>query len=714
MSLLSFLGEAASYSARSDQPLYAYDYDPALVARLKDELRRRLQSGARDVFTAEAFVLWAVERIHSTYHEGPLTWRLVFDGLGLPEDRNLACDLVVTGLGRFKRQVRRSDNGRALYLFTLLAEGGVPDPMLRQGNSVYRRVVLGLLNEIEREGGAGLDLAIAEQIAARRTAYLPDVFHSREAARTLGDLALVLATLRQALPDGLPGAAAVAWFDANRPHWRRDLPLRLSAAALEALVIPALEMARTSGPGGEPVVSRELRRSANGEWRSFLRVSRTGWLDGAVFPVAGSLNLRLIGSGLAAEAATIFYGAWETTGWTLSRPGRTDRVTPLALDAPFSLKAYADGVSVGEAIVEPGLPLASEAPTFWRLADSQAAENCDRLLPHQGRPKTNAPSLWLLADPNAQVSARLGLTMGEGRPGPDGTLWPLCGMGRVRVGDESFEVATGVSESEKAYAMEAIGPAFVGWRLPLGGSIFAGRPILRGVFPGAGDSRVLRENEIKRETGLGLGTEFVAWVERGETMARLKTICLPSEARIEAHETSAGALKLSARGLEHGWRLMLQTGKEVAHATSSAGVAEIEMPAPKALQAMISLRLSEPKSGKILDLVAPWPARQGMLLSPAGERLQRDEPICVEELMGWRAVAPAANAKLLLHAQGGGEVSIAVGEDHPLTLLAPQIRSMLALGGPDAQVNLSLVVNGLESRRLQICRYHDATELDGD
>jgi hypothetical protein len=144
----------------------------------------------------------------------------VFDGLGLPEDRNLACELVVMGLARFKRQVRRSDNDRTLYLFTLLAEGGVPDPMLRQGNSVYRRVVLGLLNEIEREGGAALEPAIAEQIAARRTAYLPDVFHNREAARTLAELALALAALRQALPDGLPGEATVAWFDANRPNWR--------------------------------------------------------------------------------------------------------------------------------------------------------------------------------------------------------------------------------------------------------------------------------------------------------------------------------------------------------------------------------------------------------------------------------------------------------------------------------------------------------------
>ncbi len=714
MSLLNSLGDEFSYSSRSGLPLYAYDYDPASISQLTDELRLRLRRRAQDFVTAEAFVLWAVERIRSAYQGGPLTWKLVFDGLGLPEDRDLACDLVVTGLGRFKRRVRRSDNGRTLYLFTLLAEGGVPDPMLRQGNGVYRRVVLGILNEIEREGGVALDPGIAEQIAGRRAAYLPDVFHHSEAARTLADLALALAALRQALPDGVPGSAAVAWFDANRPDWRRGLPLRLSAAALEALVIPALEMVRISGPGGETVSSRELRLGVNGEWVSFLRISLRGWLEGATLPNARGLNLRLIGSGLPSGSAFVFYGAWEDSGWTLSRPGGSDLVIPLTLDTPFSLKAYADGVAVGESIVDPGLPLANEAPSFWRAVDGQGIETCGRLAPQQGRPKSRAPWLWLLAAADAQVGAGPGVTIGEGRGGPEGKVLPVCGAGRVRVGEENFEVATGAEVSERAHAIEAIGPSFTGWQLPSGGSVFLGRPTLRATFPGAGDSRVLRDSEIKRDPGLGLGAEFVSWMEQGEPLARIKTICLPDRARIEARETRRGGLELSACGLEHGWRLALRVGKDVAHAALSTGVAEIEMPAPKAPPAMISVRLSDPRSGKTLDLVAPWPARQGMLLSPRGERLQRDEPICVEELMGWRAVAPGANAKLLLRAHGGGEVSIAGGDEYPLTLLAPQIRSMLALGGPDAQVNLSLVVNGSESRRLQVRRYHDATQLDGD
>jgi hypothetical protein len=170
MSILNFLGEVANYRTRSNRPLYEYDYDPRDVGQLAGELRRRLQRGAQDDVTAEAFVLWAIERIRTNYQQGALTWKFVFDGLGLPEDGNMARDLARRGLERFNRAVRSSDNGKTQYLFTLLAEGGVPEGMLLEGNSIYRLVVLGLLYEIEREGGAELDVAVAEQIAERRAA----------------------------------------------------------------------------------------------------------------------------------------------------------------------------------------------------------------------------------------------------------------------------------------------------------------------------------------------------------------------------------------------------------------------------------------------------------------------------------------------------------------------------------------------------------------
>ncbi len=51
-----------------------------------------------------------------------------------------------------------------------------------------------------------------------------------------------------------------------------------------------------------------------------------------------------------------------------------------------------------------------------------------------------------------------------------------------------------------------------------------------------------------------------------------------------------------------------------------------------------------------------------------------------------------------------GEVSLASN--------VPLIQAMLAQGGPDAQVDLSLVVSGLESPRLEIRRYHNLAVVD--
>ena len=50
----------------------------------------------------------------------------------------------------------------------------------------------------------------------------------------------------------------------------------------------------------------------------------------------------------------------------------------------------------------------------------------------------------------------------------------------------------------------------------------------------------------------------------------------------------------------------------------------------------------------------------------------------------------------------------------PLASHLPLIQAMLAQGGPDAQVNLSLFVSGKESPRLEIRRYHDSTVVEGD
>ena len=61
-----------------------------------------------------------------------------------------------------------------MFLYTLMAEGGLPEALLAQAGH-YRRVVLGLLADIEAEGGIQA-APFADRIAARWIAALPQTF----------------------------------------------------------------------------------------------------------------------------------------------------------------------------------------------------------------------------------------------------------------------------------------------------------------------------------------------------------------------------------------------------------------------------------------------------------------------------------------------------------------------------------------------------------
>jgi hypothetical protein len=127
------------------------------------------------------------------------------------------------------------------------------------------------------------------------------------------------------------------------------------------------------------------------------------------------------------------------------------------------------------------------------------------------------------------------------------------------------------------------------------------------------------------------------------------------------------------------------------------------------------LRLFDPTSGAALDLIAAWPARHGVMLGPDGARLVRNQAISVDALTGWRAIAPeGAGGKLQISLRGQAAVALPASGETQLGAHVPLIRTMLAQGGPDAQVDLRLVVGGDEGRRLEVRRYEEnAVERDG-
>ncbi len=201
--------------------------------------------------------------------------------------------------------------------------------------------------------------------------------------------------------------------------------------------------------------------------------------------------------------------------------------------------------------------------------------------------------------------------------------------------------------------------------------------------------------------------EIAEWVQKDAVLARLRYVALPEGARLVLSETGAGALQLRVEGLPPGLSLNLTAGQTVARMRLTDGAGQLTLSVPGASPGMVMLRLFSSETGEELNLVGPWPARNGMILSPGNSRLERGTALSVEALRGWRAVSPtSASGYIQFRLDDRLPVAVRVEGEIPLAAQIPLIRSMLAHAGPDAQVCLSLIVAGKEGHRLEIRRYH--------
>jgi hypothetical protein len=240
------------------RPLYALRISEERHAELGKLLRFRVGSGQIIDSTAARFVLWAAEYIRAHFAGGQLAWEFVFQGLGLREDRNFAVALVERGLRWWGRKVRVSEAGVHLYLYSLMAQGGLPQALLVQPG-LYQRVVKGLLADIESEG-TDIPESVALQIASRRARCLPQSFRTDDIARLLADLALALVRLRTEAPGDIPANLIDRWLDKHRPGWALSLPLRLSKEVADTLIRPALRKERKALLSARPLAWRTTRQ----------------------------------------------------------------------------------------------------------------------------------------------------------------------------------------------------------------------------------------------------------------------------------------------------------------------------------------------------------------------------------------------------------------------------------------------------------------------
>ncbi len=696
------------------RPLHAYGCTVAEMERLAGGLRLALARATDFGDIAPAFVLWSAEHIRLHHLGGQLTWALIYNTLSVPEDRSSALKLVERGLLWWERQVRVSAGGNRMFLYSLMAEGGLPDALLAAAG-LYREVVIAMVREIEADGVLGP--STADVVAERHIQDLPQVYRTDDTARLLADLAVAIVGLRQALPDDLPIEAAERWLDAHKYGWRDALPLRLSPEALTALVRPVL----IAEPAGRPrplapLVRRELRRRVDGNgWTGVTVVGNGGFLPALLLPgVDEDLRLRFLPRTPTDNAVVSLLGIPEGGGWRLLRViGQGDVELSLAPEESLALSAYADGHLVGEAVVDAGLPALAEAPRLWRSAEA-SSEKTVRLLPLSESGRTRGAQVWLQATKEAEPKSLDGVSVGPAECVSDGRLWPLNGQGEIEVGGVRLRVLTGAEVDEEHAQLLTSGRPLVGWRAVHGMQLLCGTPVFWGSSGGTPLRRLWRDVEMRQIPSVLCG-QIAEWRRDGQVVARLRTIILPEALALCLRETRPGVAVLQGQGLVAGWHVaLLAAGADERAVSDANGRVVLTLTVRDAVPGLVRLRLSEPVTGEALMLEAPWPARTAMLVDPSGVRLQRNRAIACASLSGWRGFVPVGGGTLQLRvANDRATVGMKVEGEVRLAAHEALWRSILALAGPDARVNLRLIAGGDAGHRLELGRYDWQAEIVG-
>ena len=688
------------------RPLYAYGVTDAERENLGSFLRMRIAMGGLTPSTAQGFVLWAAEHIRTGFRGGQLTWEFVFEGITLDYDRPAAIELTSRGLDAWGRKLRKSDHGHREFLYTLLAEGGLPDLALANAPR-YRGALLGLVSAIEAEGALGV--SIADTAALRLVDDLPQVLRTGEQARLMAELALAIVAARNLLPGDMVVEAAEPWLDANHPGWRQALPLRLSQEAFEALVRPVL-MSELRREKPTPVlVRRQLRQEAGGSWLGVAEIPERAFLPHATLAgVDRHLRLRLTN-----DAGAGFLGIAVDGGWELVRnAGRGALLIPAAPDEPVFLNAHADGRFLARIVIDAGQPSPVEAPSLWRAIDVDT-EFPEVLVPLSGRGQTRAGRVFVLASDDFLPQRDDDLSVSMGAKAPGGTLWSVSGRGVVRFGAHELRITTGADTDAPEARLAVLGRPLAGFLVDGGVAAFLGAPMLLGV-EGDGPMRLLGTHvRTKAVSGL-LGGRVAEWHDAGIVLVRCRYVVLPETMKISLHEISDGQVRLQASGLPQGLHLHLGVGGHREAAVIGANGTAVLVLAIEGQPASLDFRLSNPHNGETLTMTGLWPSRVARLIDAQGARVSGNRPISRQGMVGWRGVLPANGGAVQLRmALGGSPVAFSAGGAVPLIQFSNVIDQALALQGADGRVNLRLIGGGQETPRLEIGRYDWSAEPAG-
>ncbi len=442
-SLVSLLNEIRQL-APVGSPLYAFRHTEAQHAELVRTVRHELERGHRDRHVAAAFCLAASRILSTELQRGEWTWRPVNELLFKLHNPG---PFIKQGLDYWGRPVVVLETQR--WLFTLVAEGGLPIHLVQEEGSIISSFFARLL--ALAEGSAGADVA---EIVPRCFGMLPESLRN-DAVRQLSiDLIGLVKELRSA-SDGQ--VDRIAFLDRERPEWRRRLPLLVDDTTSHKLLSGLLEAPKPTSAlasTGIPVTTWLQRASLTSDEYSIAQgielpsfVSRLGLsrqigLDLGALPKRFTLNLVGL-DGTMAPLATVTHAADDAL-FHLEANRRSIRLGQVS--GPILLQASRQGAELG-----PAVRISQELGEMpWVFADDESEQELLSVGPCSTTRKsvlvaaTDSTSVKALEDEVYDSAATLVGTLLE----DERFLYRVHGKVRVRVGDELFTIRTDATHDE--------------------------------------------------------------------------------------------------------------------------------------------------------------------------------------------------------------------------------------------------------------------------
>lgn len=664
--------------------------------------------------TAGLYVIWAAERIRRNYDGTGLSWDFINAPLPHIFNGQRIESFIRRGLDFWARPIRYGRSGNRLFMYTLLAEGGIPTAVL-EGARQHAVVLRQMIEDIGNRGGVtllGFDLAC--DLARMRMRYLPRVLHNDDTITLFVELAQAIFELRQVIPQGMPTAQVETWLNNERPNWQRELPIRLTPQVIDNIIRPSLTAARKEVRSGSHPAHREIHADIEGCLHPVVVLAQQATLPPASLPATDTQILRLLPR--FPTRRPLAYRALRSAddpSWQLERLGGSGpEIVPHSLFEALEFDVMADGHNLGVWIATPSLPSAEEAPTFW--AGTGSKDQPLRLRSIAGG-RTRNDTIWatLPADVAAVPDDTVAITARQALNGAE--LTELRGNGALQIGQHRLRISTGAEADADAAELFVFGKTLPEWRLPSGDAVYLGTPQLYGQR-GESPMTPLAAAQIRRSlrNSPTYGAELHEWNAEGETLALARLICLPADLAVVMQEQADGGLKLEISGLPTGLLLDLRAGTDADQLRTGTAPALLSLPPRAPDTAFVRLSLTEIASGRQLHLMTPWPARLPQFLYKGALLPVRDLALAFDELDDLIALAPGNRSNLTVSLPSGRSFELPLSGTVPMVRHATLLRKMLLQGSADNAITLSMHNNAGQTGRVILRRYHSAIALAGD